>query len=153
MAFTATEKGQILFYLGYSGFEDDGPAMRAVNSMDGREATMGPMIRDILDKLSLIDRQIQETTPLAKAIRDGSIELRAHYTMEHLWRMGRQQVSRLARWTKISISGDVFSTGGNERSGDGFYSGDPSERRINASQGVPTLGELGDHVPGSGYWK
>lgn len=152
MAFTATEKARILFYLGYSGFEDDGPAMRGVNSLDNKETTMGPIVRDILDKLEQIDAQVMQTVPLAKAIKDGSIELRAHYTIDHLWRMGRSLVSRLARFTKISISGDVFGVGGSERGGD-FYSGDPSERRINPSQGVPSLGEYGDHVPGSGYWK
>lgn len=152
MAFTPAEKGKILFYLGYSGFEDDGPAMRACNSLDSKEATMGQIIRDILSKLEEIDCQVMETTPLAKAIQDGSIQLRAHYTLDHLWRMGRSLVTRLARWTKIQVSGDVFSTGGTER-GEGFFSGDPSERRINPSQGVPTLGDFGDHVPGSGYFK
>lgn len=152
MAFTAEERANMLFYLGFSGFEDDGPAMRALNSLDSKEATMGPIVRQCLDRLQLIDRQIQETMPLAKAIKVGAEELRAHYTMDHLWRMGRSQVTRLARWTKIQINGDVFGVGGNERGGD-FYSGDPSERRINPSQGVPTLGEFGDHVPGSGYWK
>lgn len=153
MSFTPAEKTQILFFLGYSGFEDDGPAMRAVNSLDAKEATMGPIVRDVLDKLGRIDKQIMETIPLAKVIQDGSIQLRAHYTMDHLWRMGRHLVSRLARFTKIQVSGDVFSTGGSERGGDGFYSGDPSERRINPAQGVPTLGDIGDHVPGSGYFK
>jgi hypothetical protein len=154
MSFTATEKSKILYYLGYSGFEDDGAAIRAINSLDSHESFMGPMVREILDKLSLIDKDIMETRPLAKAIKDGSIELRAHYTMDHLWRMGRQMVSRLARWTKIQVSGDVFSAGGTERGTDGqFMSGDPSERRINPASGVPSLGDIGDHVPGSGYWK
>ncbi len=152
MSFSPTEKSRILFYLGYSGFEDDGPAMRAINSLDSHEAFMGPVIRDTLDKLALVDKDIMETRPLAKAIKDGSIELRAHYTMDHLWRMGRQLVSRLSRWTKIQVSGDVFGAGGSER-GDNFYSGDPSEKRIDSSRGVPSLGDLGDHVSGSGYWK
>lgn len=149
MAFSAAEKARILFYLGYSGFEDDGPAMRAVNSMDSKEATMGPMIRDILDKLEQIDLQIMETMPLAKAIQDGTIQLRAHYTMDHLWRMGRQLVSRMARWTKISVSGDVYSTGGSERSDD-FQGADPNGRRSQGiSQSLPSCGG----VPGSNYFK
>ncbi len=149
MAFTASEKAKILFYLGYSGFEDAGDAMRAINSMDSKESTMGPMIRSILDKLEKIDQQIMETMPLAKAIKDGSIELRAHYTIDHLWRMGRQLVSRLARWTKISVSGDVFSTGGSERSDD-FQGTDPNGRSSGISQSLPSCG---NSVPGSGYFK
>lgn len=142
MAFQPQEKARILFYLGYSGFEDDGPAMRAINSLDSLEASMGPIVRDLLDKLNQIDLDIMETRPLAKAIKDGSIELRAHYTIGHLWQMGRQYVSRLARWTKIRVSGDVFGIGGDERS-DYFYSGDPSEHRINPSLGMPSTGNFG----------
>lgn len=139
----------MLFYLGYSGFEDDGPAMRAINSLGSKEATMGPMIRDILDKLEQIDNQIMETMPLAKAIQDGSIQLRAHYTMDHLWRMGRQLVSRLARWTKISISGDVYGSGGSERSDD-FQGADPNGRGSSGiQQSLPSCGG----VPGSNYFK
>lgn len=137
MAFTDTEKMNILFYLGYSGFEDDGPAIRALNSLDSRETKMGPIIRDLLDKLEQVDRDIHATRPLAEAISTGGVELRANYTLEHLWRVGRSYVVRLARWTKIMISGDVFSTGGSERS-TLFYSGDPSEKRVDSSVGMPT---------------
>ena len=150
--FTPIEKSNILFYLGYSGFEDDGPAIRAINSLDNFEATMGPIIRQILEQLAQVDRDIFAIRPLAKAVQDGSIELRANYTLDVLWRLGRSYVTRLARWTKIQVGGDVFSSGGSER-GDRFYTGDPSEKRIDPSQGVPALGDLGAHVPGSGYWK
>jgi hypothetical protein len=142
MAFTDTEKAQLLFFLGYSGFEDDGPAIRAINGLDSKEPTMGPIVRDILDKLARIDCEIMETIPLAQAIKDGSIELRAHYTIQHLWNMGRQLVSRLARFTKIQVSGDVFGPGGNERDGQGFFSGDPSEHRVNPEMGLPTTGSF-----------
>jgi hypothetical protein len=145
MPFTPIEKANILFFLGYSGFEDDGPAMRAINSLDNFEKTMGPIIRDLLDKLAQVDRDIHETRPLAKAVKDGSIELRAHYTLSHLWNLGRSYVTRMARWTKIQAVGDVFGSGGSER-GERFYSGD-------SSQGVPALGDIGAHIPGSGYWK
>ncbi len=152
MSFTQTEKSRILFYLGYSGFEDDGPAIRAINSLDSHETFMGPIVREILDKISVVQKDIQDTRPLAKAISTGGVETRAHYTLDHLWRLGRSYVTQLARWTKIQVGGDVFSAGGSER-GDRFYSGDPSERRIDSSQGVPALGDVGAHVPGSGYWK
>lgn len=138
MAFTDQEKTKILFYLGYSVFEDDGPAMRAIHSLDSKESTGGFLIRDLLIKLDNIREQIEQTIPLAKAVRDGSIELRVHYTLDHLWRMGRSYVVQLARYIKVFISGDVFSTGTNARDAKLFYSGDPSEDRIDPFLGVPT---------------
>lgn len=138
MAFTQTEKMNILFYLGYSGFEDDGPAMRAVNSLDSRETAMGPIIRDLLDKLRQVRDDVHATRPLGKAISTGGVELRANYTVDHLWRIGRSYVVQLARWTKIMIDGDVFGTGGSEKT-TLFYSGDPSERRVDSQYGVPMV--------------
>lgn len=143
MAFTRAEKFRMLFYLGYSGFEDDGPAIRAINGLDAHEADMGEIIREILDKLRAIDEQIVQTMPLAKAISTGGVEPRAHYTLDHLWRLGRSQVMRLARFTKIMVAGDVFSQAGSERDAAMFYSGDPSEKRINPAEGMPTLGDFG----------
>jgi len=142
VAFTPAEKAAILFYLGYSGFEDDGPAMRAVNSLDSKESTMGPFVRDTLDKLRVMDEEIFATRPLAKATQDGSIQLRVHYTMAHLVNMARQYVTRLARWTKIAVQGDVFGQGSERLTGAEFYSGDPSEHRINPDVGAPTLGDF-----------
>ena len=149
MAFTAEEKAKILFYLGYSGFEDDGPAMRALNSLDNKEKVMGPIIRETLDRLAQVDRDIFDTRPLAKAIKVGAEELRAHYTLAHLWQLGRQYVTRLARWTKIQVCGDVFGSGGTERGGESFFSGDPSEKRINPTIGMPTTGSFGGGRKGS----
>jgi hypothetical protein len=138
MAFTSQEKTKILYYLGYSVFEDDGPAMRAIHSLDSKESVGGFIIRGILDKLDVIEEQIQQTIPLAKAIRDGSIEIRVHMTLDHLWRLGRSQVNRLARFTKVSIGGDIFSSRSNSSDPGSFYSGDPSENRIDPDSGVPT---------------
>lgn len=141
MAFTAEEKSNILFYLGYSGFEDDGPAIRAINGLDGHETTMGPIVRDLLAKLRVVDEDIHATRPLAKAIDTGGVKPRAHYTLDHLWKLGRSYVTRLSRWTKIMVGGDVFSAGGSERDSS-FYSGDPSEHRINPNVGMPTRGDF-----------
>lgn len=149
MAFTQAEKAKLLFYLGYSGFEDDGPAIRAINGLDSHEKFMGPIIRDLLDKLNQVDIDIHASRPLAKAISTGGVETRAHYTLDHLWRLGRSYVVRLGRFTKIMISGDVFGTGGSERSSL-FYSGDPSEKRINPDVGMPTIGDFGSSLDGSG---
>lgn len=130
MAFTSEEKTRLLYFLGYSVFEDDGPAMRAINSLDSKEAVAGSIVRDLLLKLDQVDQQIHETMVLAAAVEDGSIKLRAHYTLDHLWRLGRSYVNRLARYLKISIDGDVFSSSSNARNRGDFYSGDPSEKRF-----------------------
>lgn len=129
MAFSVQEKTKILFFLGYSVYEDDGPAMRSINSLDAREATAGDIVREILSQLDNIDQQILKTIPLSKAIEDGSIKLRSHYSLAHMRELGRQYVVRLARFLKISICGDVFSTGTDARNSDEFYSGDPSGLR------------------------
>lgn len=126
-----------MFYLGYSGFEDDGPAQRAINSLDSQELRMGPILRDLLDKLQHVDREIHETLPLASAIEDGSIKIRVHYTLAHLRAVGRQYVNRISRWTKIMVGSDVFSSAGADEH---FYSGDPSENRVDNRLGVPTVG-------------
>lgn len=138
MAFTDEEKGRLLFVLGYSIFEDNGPAMRGINSLDSKETIAGPIIRDLLAKILDVVEQIHKTIPLAKAIEDGSIKLRAHYTLEHLWRLGRSYVSQLATFCKISIFSDIFSSGGRARDPGSFYSGDPAEMRGLDDRGVPT---------------
>lgn len=135
MALSAQEKARVLFFLGYSIFEDDGPAVRSLNSLDSKPLAES-FIRPILDKLEKIDADIFATRPIAMAISDGALELRAHYTFAHLSRLGRQQVSRLASFTKISIASDVFSRGSGADPAS-FYSGDPSESRLGPN-GVPT---------------
>lgn len=137
MAFTDEEKTRLLYYLGYSVFEDDGPAMRAINSLDAKEARAGFIVRDLLRRISDVECQIHETIPLSQAVQDGSIQLRVHYTLDHLWRLGRSYVAQLATFCKISIYSDVFSSGGRARDPSSFYSGDPSEDRID-HRGVPT---------------
>ena len=135
MSFSDAEKTRMLFYLGYSVFEDNGPAMRAINSLDAKEAVGGSIIRDLLSKLDDIRAQIHKTIPLSKAIEDGSIKLRSHYTLAHLRSLGRDYVGQLATFTKISVFSDVFGAGGAARDPESFYSGDPSEPRIS---GDPT---------------
>ncbi len=125
---TDYEKARVLFFLGYSIFEDDGNAIRALNSLVNYPIA-GDFIRPILTKLDQIDASIQGTIPIAQAIQDGTIQLRAHYTLKHLQKLGQQQINRLATFTKISICSDVFSSQGSARNSDEFYSGDPSEVR------------------------
>jgi hypothetical protein len=124
VAFSPPERTKLLFYLGYSIFEDSGDVMRAINSLDSKEELAGPIIRDLLLKLEDIDREIHETMTLAAAVEDGSIKVRAHYTLDHLRRMGRGYVHRLARFLKVQIDGDVFGSGS-----DVSLSRDPSEPR------------------------
>jgi len=138
MPFSDAEKAEMLFYLGYSGFEDDGPAMRAIHSLDPKEKTLGPRVRMILDRLRQIECDIHGSKDLAVAVSTGGgVQTRAHYTLDHLWRMGRSYVGQLAGWIKVMVYSDVFSSGAKTRN-PGFYSGDPSERRIDSSEGVPT---------------
>lgn len=125
MAFSSTEKTRILYFLGYSVFEDAGDAMRSINSLDSKEAVAGPIVRDLLSKLDDVDREIHETMPLAAAVEDGSVKVRAHYTLDHLRRMGRSYVNRMARFLKIPIDGDIFSS-----SSEVGMSRDPSEPRF-----------------------
>lgn len=143
MAYTDVEKAELLYFLGYSMFEDDGPAQRAINGLDSKEATTGQIVRGLLDNIKRIDREIMATLPLAKAVKDGSVEIRAHYTLDHLRNVGRQYINRLATFMKVSICSDVFSPGGAARSPTDFFSGDPSEKRINPTVGMPTTGTFG----------
>lgn len=138
MAFSVDEKTRMLYFLGYSIFEDDGPAVRAINGLDSKEAAGGTILRSLLRDLERVDCEIMETLTLAAAIKDGSIEIRAHYTLAHLRQVGRQLVNRLARFTKVAIAGDLFSASSDARDPGSFYSQDPSEHRIDSNKGVPT---------------
>lgn len=126
MAFTSAEKTRILFYLGYSLYEDSGPAWRAINGLDAREAAAGGIVRQLLEDINDVLVQHKKTIALSKAIEDGSIKLRAHYSLDHLRRLGRQYVNQLATFIKVSIESDIFSSGGAARDAASFYSGDPS---------------------------
>lgn len=137
MPFTGQEKTRLLYYLGYSLFEDDGPAMRAIHGLDSKEEVAGPIIRDLMASIEDVLCQVRKTIPLSMATKDGSIELRAHYTLDHLWRLGRAYVNRLGSFCKISVYSDIFSSGGRPRDPGSFYSGDPSEDRLDPNLGVP----------------
>jgi hypothetical protein len=145
MGLTEQQIAYVLFYLGYSGFEDDGPAIKAINTLQSSSlaAYMIPIVVDLLQKLQDIRRDIHESRVVGEAISTGGVQTRGHYTVEHYWRIGRMYVTQLARFLKIAVYGDIFSAGGNEREPGAFYSGDPSENRINPSLGVPTTGEYG----------
>lgn len=137
MPFSPQEKTQLLFLLGYSVYEDDGPAMRALNGLDQYEDRAGLIVRDLMASIEDVRCQIRKTIPLSMAVKDGSIEIRAHYTYDHLCRMGRTYVKQLADFLKISVFDDIFSSGGRARDPSSFYSGDPSESRIDPESGVP----------------
>ncbi len=134
---TDFEKTKVLFYLGYSIFEDDGPAIRALNSLASKPLA-GDFIRPLLDDLDKVEQEIRNLAPIAKAIAAGAIQMRVHYSRDYWLREGRRLVGRLSSFTKISIFSDVFSSGAGHRP-ETFYSGDPSQRRIDPSLGVPTI--------------
>jgi hypothetical protein len=137
MAFTATEKATMLFYLGRSVFEDDGPAIRAINGLDSKETTARPIIMPILTELQGIDTQLSKVRIRLQAVEDGSLKIDAAREIGQLRSLGRQAVGRLARWLKVNVPPDcdVFSA---SLPGDGFFSGDPSEPRFANDLGQPT---------------
>jgi hypothetical protein len=133
---TDFEKTQALFFLGYSVFEDDGPAIRAFNSLPSQPLA-GDFIRPMLSQIETLRCEIFSIRPLTKAIQDGAIQLRAHYTFKVLCAMGRQLVGQLSSITKVSIFSDIFGRGRGVDAAS-FYSGDPSEHRIDPQLGMPT---------------
>lgn len=126
MAFTDTEKTDLLFILGYSLFEDNGKAIRAINGLDNYEVKAGHIIRDLIEKIKQCHGELMNVIPLAQAISTGSTQIRAHYTLDQICRLGRTFVNQLATFTKIAIFSDIFSTGGAARTPQEFYSGDPT---------------------------
>lgn len=110
MALTATQKAEIRFYCGYSVLDASGSIARAVDGLDTNEAAATLVIGE-LENCRRIDAQLREVGVLAKAIRDGAIELRGHYTLGVLQAQGRQAATRIARFLGVPLGGDVFSGG------------------------------------------
>jgi len=133
MAFSQSEKSRILFYLGYSVFEDDGPAMRAINSLDSVEAKARPIIQPIMDEIDRVQREIRQTTEIALAIEDGSVKLRAHYTLATLRSIGVQQVGQLSGFLAVPAKRNIFAA--SLPDGRELASGDPSEARLDMCGG------------------
>lgn len=138
MSFSDAEKAQLLFALGRSVFEDDGPAMRAINSLDSKEALARPVLSPILDELTSIDAQISDAKIRLMAVEDGSTKIDAAREIQMLRSLGRQAVGRISRWLKVSVprNCDIYSA---SLPDDDFYAGDPSEARFDNSLGAPTL--------------
>lgn len=125
MAYTAREKSRILFVLGFSMFENNGDAMRAINTLDSFEEINGDLVRELVEEIFVYRRELRRTIPLSKVVEDGSIKLRVHYTLAHIQNLGRIAVGQLARYCKISPAGDIFSTGGDVRDPTEFYGRSP----------------------------
>lgn len=106
----ATQKAEILFYLGYPILEDAGPAIRALNSLDSRPEADALILAELATCKSL-DQVIRQKVPLlALAAQDGAIQLRGHYTLGVLQAAGRQAAGRLSSFTSIAMKHDVFSS-------------------------------------------
>jgi hypothetical protein len=131
------EKAKVLKYLGYSIFEDDGPAVRAINSLASKPLA-GDFIRPMLDDLDKVECEIRGLAPIALAISTGAVQTRVHYAKSYWLREGRRIVGNLSSFIKVSVFSDVFSSGAG-RDPATFYSGDPSEHRIDMINGVPTV--------------
>lgn len=128
---TDFEKAQCLIFLGYSIFETNSAEIRAFNSLDNYPAA-GDFIRPLIARIQQIDEEIMDAIPLAKAIKVGAEQLRVHYTIENLQRIGRIQVQRLAKVVKVKVYDDYFASAGRaNNSGDStFHTDDPSENRF-----------------------
>lgn len=111
MAFSDAEKAAILAALGRSVFEDDGPAMRAINSLDSYETKARPVIDPIMVELAKIDLQISKSKLRAVATQDGSTRIDAGRELGVLRSHGRQAVGRLSRWLKVPVlpEHDIYS--------------------------------------------
>lgn len=104
----ATQKAEILFYLGYSILEDDGPVIRGLNSLDTRPQADALILAE-LQTCKAVDRVIREKVPVVSlAAQDGAIQLRGAYTLSVLQATGRQAVGRLSSFTSIPVKHDVF---------------------------------------------
>jgi hypothetical protein len=111
MAFTASQQSSIRFYLGYSDLDDNGPLQRAIDTV-GDRATAVPLITAELQRCVDIDTQLLKAYTTALAITDGSIQLRVHYQIAALARLGRQAVGRIASFLSAPVHHDVFSGAG-----------------------------------------
>ena len=106
----AAQKAKILFYLGYPILEDNGPATRALNSLDTRPEA-DPIILAELQTCEAIDQTIrQKLLAISLATQDGAIQLRGAYTLGTLQAAGRQSAGRLSSFTSIPLKHDVFSS-------------------------------------------
>lgn len=109
MAFSDQDKTLIRFRLGYSVFENNSEIQRAIASLVS-QPTAEPIIRPILAELDDIDAAISKVKKIAMAIEDGSVKLRAAYSLGTLRSMGRQQVRRLALILGCDVRNDIYGS-------------------------------------------
>lgn len=107
---TDLEEKKVLFYLGYSIFEDNGPAMRAINSL-ASQPLAGDFVRPLIEKLDKLREEIFQDRILSSAIATAAIQIRGHYHFSMQCRQGRQIVGQLGSFIKVSVASDVFSNG------------------------------------------
>lgn len=96
---TDFEKLKVLYYLGYSVYEDDGPAMRSINSLVSKPLAPA-FIRPLLSDLDNVECEIKGLAPIALAIATGGVQTRVHYAKTYWLREGRRLVGRLSSFTK-----------------------------------------------------
>jgi len=126
VALTDQDKTQIRYLLGYSVLENNSDIVRAINSMDA-QPTAEPVIRAILAEIAQIDASISNVKQLAVAIQDGSVQLRASYSLGVLRSMGREQVRRLALFLGVDVRNSIYSGAGETQYQGGFFT--PEHRR------------------------
>ena len=109
MAFTATQRGQIRQYLGWSAryLQTDDALERAMNAVDGDAVTETQVVGH-LTEAARVDAAIQAAESRLKASKVGTIELNAA-EIDQLRDRGRQNIARMARAFGVEVRGDAYS--------------------------------------------
>lgn len=108
MAFSATEKGKIRWFLGYTSrfYQVVTQLEQAMNAID---AEAEANVRAQITKLDTLVTEIEGARPRLKAIKVGSIELPQGMEIGVLRSEGRRMVGQVAATLGVPVVHDVFS--------------------------------------------
>lgn len=113
MSLTATQRGQIRLYIGWSArfYQTDSRLEQAMNGMDTRpEETL--LILSELTRLIAVDAKLDDAANRFKAHKVGSIELQGDMELGLLRSQGRQAAGRMASLLGVEVRNDVFAGAG-----------------------------------------
>lgn len=131
MAFTADERVQIRFALGWSArfFQTDSRLEQAMNAVEQDEETSA-RVRDLLTSVEDIRTKLTAAHGRLKAARLGGIELSGATEIMMLRMEGRRHVGSLAAIFGVEVRHDIFGSslrgtpldvGGGHSGGGNFY--------------------------------
>lgn len=117
MAFTATQKANVRYYLGYPDqFRDVGSTLES-GLAGGLSAEGETIVIALLASLAAIDSNLTSALARLKALKVGSIELPGFGEIQALRSEGRRLAARLATIFGVEVQSDVFAEGGSASSG------------------------------------